>query len=657
MSSIILPLVALAIIALQPPAPDGSQPAQSAPAQPTFRTGVDLIRLDVTVVTKDGTPVADLDPEDFEVRVEGKTRPVVTSRFLSLAAPRTGVEPVNTLATTRDFTRNDAGLNGRLFVYAVDQESLPTGAGRPLMESASRLLEGLGPADRVALVTIPQPGQRLEFTRDINEIKRGLERITGRRQSRVRTVRIDFGEAQAFEARDQNTIAEVVDRECVNRIDASCPDTLRREAQDVLNEGRQHLLTSLTALSGLADSLTSIDGPKTVIYFSGGLGFEPRSLDRFQEVARKAAEARIMLYTIHVDSFSFDASERASSAAFMGDHDAGLEGLGTLSGITGGVIFRNVGRSPEVLKRIERESSGMYVLGVEPEPGTSSSKPLDIKVRVKRSGLTVRTPQIVIASVPLAAWSSPKRAIGYTLRQPRLATELPMRLTSYTFRGSDPRRLKIIVAAELALPLAATVDLSWGFEVLDRGRVVADAFDYGLPMGSTATADTVVLVTACALPPGRYSLKFAVMDKAGRRGSVEHPLEVGLRQADPVQFSDLLVGNDDGETFRPQLEFKPGTNELSALVEVYGNELVGADQLTVEFDLRGLDGITRSTTRVRPNATEGSQRLVATTQLPVGGLATGSYNLHAKVMVSGRPIGMVRRQLTIGEGVTRAPSE
>jgi VWFA-related protein len=656
MSSVILPLVALALVAMQVPAPE-AQPAQSAPAQPTFRTGVDLIRLDVTVVGKDGTPVADLDPEDFEVRVEGKTRPVVTSRFLSLAAPRTGLEPVNTLATTRDFTRNDAGLSGRLFVYAVDQESLPTGAGRPLMESVSRLLDGLGPADRVALVTIPQPGQRLEFTRDVDEIKRGLQRVVGRRQSRVRTVRVDFREAQAFESRDQNTIAEVVDRECVNRIDASCPDTLRREAQEVLNEGRQHVLMSLTGLSGLADSLTSIDGPKTVIYFSGGLGFEERSLDRFKEVARKAAEARIMLYTIHVDSFSFDASERAASAAFMGDHDAGLEGLGTLSAITGGVIFRNVGKSPGVVSRIERESSGMYVLGVEPEPGTSATTPLDIKVRVKRGGLTVRTPQIVIASAPLATWSSPKRAVGYTLRQPRLATELPMRLTSYTFRGTDPRRLKTILAAELALPLSATVDLTWGFEVLDKGRVIADAFDYGLPLGSTATDDTVVLVTACALPPGRYSLKFAVMDKAGRRGSVEHPLEVGLRQADPVQFSDLLVGNDDGETFRPQLEFKPGTSELSALVEVYGNELVGSDQLTVEFDLRGLDGITRSTTRVRPSATEASQRLVATAQLPVGGLGTGSYNLHAKVLVAGRPIGMVRRQLTIGEGVARTPSD
>ena len=58
---------------------------------------------------------------------------------------------------------------------------------------------------------------------------------------------------------------------------------------------------------------------------------------------------------------------------------------------------------------------------------------------------------------------------------------------------------------------------------------------------------------------------------------------------------------------------------------------------------------------MRPAATDRSQRRVATTQLLVGTLGTGSYNLHAKVLVAGRPIGMVRRQLTVGEGVNRAP--
>jgi hypothetical protein len=43
------------------------------PRQPTFRTGVDLIRLDVTVVGSDGSPVDSLHGDDFDVRVKGGT--------------------------------------------------------------------------------------------------------------------------------------------------------------------------------------------------------------------------------------------------------------------------------------------------------------------------------------------------------------------------------------------------------------------------------------------------------------------------------------------------------------------------------------------------------------------------------------------------------
>lgn len=632
----------------------------SQPPGPTFRTGVDLVRLDVTVVTKDGTPVRDLASEDFEVKIDGRVRPVMTSRFLSLESRPFESAAGESLARTRDFTTNSSAANGRLLILAVDHESLPSGAGKGLLRAAGGLLKALGPADRVALVTIPQPGQRIEFTRDRATVERGLANISGRRQSRFRTRRVSFTEAQGFEIRNQLVMNDVIERECFHRTDATCPDQLGQEARIVLDEGREHLQMSLTALSGLADSLAGIDGPKTVVYFSGGLGYESGSLDRFREVARKAAEARLALYVVHVDSFAFDTSEGAASAAFMGDVESGLRGLGTLSGLTGGIMFRSVGQSPGVFERIMRESTGLYVLGVEPAAGTPPTEALDIKVRVKRPGLTVRTPEQVIMSKPLETWSSPRRAVGYTLRQPRAATELPLRVTSYTFRGRDARRLKAIIAAELALSPGAAVDLTWGYEVLDQGRVVADALDSGLPFGSASTGDSIILVTACALPPGRYTLRFAVIDAAGRRGSVEHPLDVGLRDADLIQFSDLLVGIDDGQRFRPQLEFTPGEGTVSALLELYNSGLVTPENLQVEFDLRGPDGISRRAARVQPQGTDFDQRLVATAHLPLDSIAAGIYTLHATVLVGPRPVGMVRRQVTVGDGFAtsvRAESE
>ena len=114
----------------------------------------------------------------------------------------------------------------------------------------------------------------------------------------------------------------------------------------------------------------------------------------------------------------------------------------------------------------------------------------------------MRTPQQVVPPRPLTTWPDPKRALGYTLRQPRLASELPIKVAAYTVRGSADLRLKTVIAAELALPVGQATDLAWGFEVRDKGRIIADAFDHGLPHGSSATTDGVMLVTAASLPAG-----------------------------------------------------------------------------------------------------------------------------------------------------------
>jgi VWFA-related protein len=630
------------------------QPA--APQNPVFKAGVDLIRLDVTVVHKDGTPVTDLASEDFEVLVDGRRAPVVTSRFLALQT--SDAASGASLAATRDYSGNDAAAPGRLFVLVVDHESLPTGAGRPLMMSALKLLNRLNANDRIALIALPQPGQRVEFTSDIEDLKRSLSRITGRRQSRVRSVRINFEEAQAFEARNQIVIDSVYDRECRSRsLDATCMEQLREEAADVVQETRQRTLTTLSHLSGLFDSLAGIDGPKTVVFFSAGVGFETSSLHRFREVATRAIEARAMLYIAQVDTFLFDTSERASSAAFMGDHDSGAIGLGALTGMTGGVLLKTVGTGDEVWRRVERESSGLYVLGVEPPAGNVPTEALKLQVRVKRSGLTVRSPQHVVPPAALPTWPDQRRALGYTLRQPRPATELPLRVATYTLRGNDNLRLKTIIAADLALPLGMTADLAWGFEVMDKGRVIADAFDHGLPPGSTETLGGVMLVTSASLPAGRYLLRFAVIDAAGRRGSVEHPIAVGLRMTheaatsaavpERLYFSDLLVGQDVGNRFQPRLELASDSGALSALLELYGGQDSGIGKSTVEFDVRGLDGATRVATRVTPAVADGDFRRVAVAHLPVDRLRPGAYELHAKVLVEGRAVGAVRRQITV----------
>ena len=65
----------------QPPAAPGNA-SPAGPQQPTFRTGVNFVRVDAIVTDKQGNPVADLKPTDFEVLEDGKPQTIESFRFV-----------------------------------------------------------------------------------------------------------------------------------------------------------------------------------------------------------------------------------------------------------------------------------------------------------------------------------------------------------------------------------------------------------------------------------------------------------------------------------------------------------------------------------------------------------------------------------------------
>ncbi len=68
-----------------------AQPAQDPP-QPTFRTGVDVITIDVGAVDGRGQPVTDLHGPEFTVKIDGQVRRVVSADLVKYDyAPDNGV--------------------------------------------------------------------------------------------------------------------------------------------------------------------------------------------------------------------------------------------------------------------------------------------------------------------------------------------------------------------------------------------------------------------------------------------------------------------------------------------------------------------------------------------------------------------------------------
>ena len=166
------------------------------PQQPIFRGGVEVVEVDVNVVNDNGRPITDLLGPDFVVTVDGQARRVVSAQFSSMrpTEPRSRIKAVDQPQVF--FSSNSAAERGRLIVLAVDRESISFGGGRPVMNAASKFLDTLGSSDKVAFVTVPQPGPVVDFTSNHELVKKELDRTVG--LGHRSQMRFNIGTYEAF---------------------------------------------------------------------------------------------------------------------------------------------------------------------------------------------------------------------------------------------------------------------------------------------------------------------------------------------------------------------------------------------------------------------------------------------------------------------------
>ena len=146
---------------------------------PTFRSGVDLIEVDVTVLDDRGNPVPDLLAPEFAVTVDGEERRIVSVEFVKVDGPseRPGVEAPG---SDPYYSTNQGVVRGQLVMLVVDQGNIRFGGGRAMIASASQFLDQLGPADRVAFAAIPRIGDdAVGFTANHALVRSALERVAG----------------------------------------------------------------------------------------------------------------------------------------------------------------------------------------------------------------------------------------------------------------------------------------------------------------------------------------------------------------------------------------------------------------------------------------------------------------------------------------------
>jgi len=598
------------------------------PSSPVFRSGIDLISVDATVVTQDGDPIAGLEPSDFTVTVDGQPRRVVLAQYVAQRLEEASA------TQAKHFSTNAGGgsTSGRLVVLVFDQEHIRSGQQHIVTAGASRFLESLSPLDRVAVAAIPNPGVRLDFTTDRPAVRDALKRVTGRSHRMAGFFNMSLNEAISIAGKDAALLREVVRREC-QPADIGCPKQVESEAMSMATETKQRGRLLVVSLADLVAGLARVPGPKTLVLVSGG--FLHDETHDFSRIAEMAARGHITIYALHIDSGLVSAE--MSKITSRTDMRLEARGLEALAGAARGGLLPIVGDGKLVFDRIARELGAFYLLGFEPEANDRDGKPHAIQVATRRPGAQVRSRR-QFTFTPPPGGRSEAVVLAETLTSPILATEVPLRLGAFVLRDQRPPKMKVIISAESAS--AGSDPFSIAYALIDaKGRVVANGFDKKpLPYAGAIVADA----------PGPYTVKLAVTDAAGRVGSVEHRFNAVLEKAGAVELSDLILADgDQADSARVPIELETAGGAVSGAVEMYSTGAARWDDVTVQFEIaEALDApaAVQADAIVKPIASDA--RMAAAT-LQVGLLPPGGYIARVSVTVRGQAGGRAIRPFRI----------
>jgi len=628
----------------QPPQSSTTPPApQQAP--PTFRAGVDLVAVDVSVVDPTGRPVRGLEAPDFSLTVDGRQRRIASVQYVSQETA--AGKPLPEVPPITPFSSNEGEGGGRLVLVVVDQGNIGAGSGRMVMETIGRFVSRLGPGDRAGLAVLPG-GMVVNFTRHHALVRDGVGKVMGTNVPIGHGKRLGLSEALGVDRKDSVVLQEVQDRECVgpdNENVRACMAEIQAEANSLVSIARAQSAASLTALRSLVGRLTSIEGPKTLLLVSEGLVID-RQTNLLSWVSDETARSRASIYALRIIPPIFDVNDVMHNYTAAWDQDMAAHGLDMLVGLARGAYYSVAGRGQLVFDRLSLEMTGYYVVGFEPEAADRNGKSHDIGVRVGRPGVTVRARRQFTAPAETRAMPSDDEIIKTVLAQPLLAEGIPLKVATRSFKAPDSDKIKVIVAAAFGRPADMPPVRALGFWVTDdRGEVQAFTLD-------TSPGSTSPYVGAALLSPGTYTLKLAAIDDQGRRGSVEHRFEARLRAGGPFRFGDLMLADGEiGRKLQPKIEPRVSRQAVIGYSEIYASDPSRFDGTSVRFEVaKDANGqaLASAPAVIGETPVPGRRLIQGSVALPR--LDPGNYVLRAIVMVAGRPVARVTTEFVLVGG-------
>jgi VWFA-related protein len=309
-------VVAVAAALLQPGSGAAAAAAQAPQETPRFKTGSEVVILDVVIRDRKGRTLRDVRPDELVVLEDGVPQQILSLRLRAAgeaSAEAASEEPPAEEAKPQPQARTPVPARAvdsrhvNLVTLVFDQLGVD---GRAIARKAGLALAGLTQKSEL-LVSVFTIRERLglvqQFTTDQALVERGVREATGelatqyvnatemlkRAVEREAEARQRFESAGAIADVSQAGLLASLGREVdMARIDVDAlrlTDTLQREQQ-----GR----SSLYALLALARQQQRLAGRKTILFFSEGLQITPNLEHVFHAAVSEANRANVSIYAI-----------------------------------------------------------------------------------------------------------------------------------------------------------------------------------------------------------------------------------------------------------------------------------------------------------------------------------------------------------------------
>lgn len=606
-------LVASALIVaslLQAPSPPSGQ-------LPTFRSGVDIVELDVTVLDKDRQPVRGLTADDFTILEHGKPQPIVAFSAVDVpgavaySAPWMGEAPIDVVSNAE---------NRRLVTIVMDDAY--TGASPAILGRAKGVayaaIKQLGPRD-LASVIFTFTGRMQNFTADRSALTRAVDSFVPK---------IDSG-----------------------GVPLACDPRLRSCDIETLST----VASTLNRAPAGRKILILVSGGRNFAFGQVGLGGIPSSAAHANEGAGLVS-AFAALQRGNVTVYAFDASGLRSGgmSAGRGTQTPSLD-ISTLSAndslhsfaeSTGGRAVINSNDLAGKVADAFRESSTYYFVGFRSAPAPDRPEFRKIEVKLNRPGLNIRTRN---------GYYTPGKGSGpIDVINGLPGGDLPLQATAAAFAVPGQSAAEVVVASRID-----PIDSSLANKNLDLSVLALDLD--GHPHGTDHRSTTLQpgsgsdrqsdLPAHLSLEPGRYLVQLSAQSD-GRSGVVVVDVDVPDFARDALSASGLIMRHHSesqatDQTLADLIPFVPGTqrqfhssDDVSAFLRLYEGGGRKISPVRVSATITDEKNVARSKqeTVLQPASFSTARSADYQLSLPLAQLTVGDYLLEIEARSGDRSV-------------------